>query len=205
MRQFNYKCIVSKNGNKMYYKRVGGKWKRISNKLGKNAEKGKKKYEILKDEIHKDEIPKDEILKDEILKDEILKDEIPKDEIPKDEKLIADLDISNNQFRSEKAKLLDKKNKILQKIYSNLSAWQKVQVARHPNRPHAKDYINLIFEKYIGGQEIQVAVMNGKAIGAIELRPRRGFYDYKAKYYKSAKTAHVMPADIPNKEYKKEV
>ena len=70
-------------------------------------------------------------------------------DIEKIEKLIADLDISNNQFRSEKAKLLDKKNKILQKIYSNLSAWQKVQVARHPNRPHAKDYLNLIFENII--------------------------------------------------------
>ncbi len=65
------------------------------------------------------------------------------------EKLIANLDISKNNFSSEKAKLLDKKNKILSKIYSNLSAWQKVQVARHPNRPHAKDYLNLIFENII--------------------------------------------------------
>ena len=46
MRQFNYKCVVSKNGTKMYYKRVKGKWKRISNKVGKQAEKGKKKYRI---------------------------------------------------------------------------------------------------------------------------------------------------------------
>ncbi len=65
------------------------------------------------------------------------------------EKLILNLDISKNNFRSEKAKLLDRKNKILHKVYSNLSAWQKVQVARHPNRPHAKDYINLIFENII--------------------------------------------------------
>jgi acetyl-CoA carboxylase carboxyl transferase subunit alpha len=65
------------------------------------------------------------------------------------EKLITNLDISKNNFRSEKVKLLDKKNKILDKIYSNLSAWQKVQVARHPNRPHTKDYINLIFENII--------------------------------------------------------
>ena len=64
-------------------------------------------------------------------------------------------------------------------------------------------YINLIFEKYIGGQEIQVAVMNRKAIGAIELRPKRRFYDYKAKYYKSAKTTHIMPANISKKDYKK--
>ena len=65
------------------------------------------------------------------------------------EKLIADLDKSKDNFRSEKTRLLDKQNKIFKKIYSNLSAWQKVQVARHPNRPHAKDYINLIFENII--------------------------------------------------------
>ena len=66
-----------------------------------------------------------------------------------------------------------------------------------------RKYKNLIFEKYIGGQEIQVAVMNGKGIGAIELRPKRGFYDYKAKYYKSANTAHIMPADLSKKDYKR--
>ena len=44
MKQFNYKCVVTKNGVKMYYKRIHNKWKRISNKLGKNAEKGKRKY-----------------------------------------------------------------------------------------------------------------------------------------------------------------
>ena len=59
-----------------------------------------------------------------------------------------------------------------------------------------------MIEKYIGGQEIQVAVMNGKAIGAIELKPLRGFYDYKAKYLKSAKTIHIMPANINKKKYK---
>ena len=44
MKQYNYKCIVSKNGSKMYYKRVNSKWKRISNTLGQKAEKGKRKY-----------------------------------------------------------------------------------------------------------------------------------------------------------------
>ena len=65
-----------------------------------------------------------------------------------------------------------------------------------------KNYKNLIFEQFIPGQEIQVAVMEGKALGAIELKPRRGFYDYKAKYLKSAKTMHVMPANISKKKYK---
>ena len=40
----------------------------------------------------------------------------------------------------------------------------------------------MLFENYIPGQEIQVALMGGKSIGAIELKPKRAFYDYKAKY-----------------------
>ena len=65
-----------------------------------------------------------------------------------------------------------------------------------------KKYNQLIFEQYIGGQEIQVAVINKKSIGAIELIPKRQFYDYKAKYTKSAKTIHVMPARVEKKKYK---
>ena len=41
-----------------------------------------------------------------------------------------------------------------------------------------KTYNQLIFEQFIGGQEIQVAVLNNKAIGAIELVPKRKFFDY---------------------------
>ncbi len=63
-------------------------------------------------------------------------------------------------------------------------------------------YENLIIEKFIGGQEIQVAVLNNKALGAIELKPKRSFYDYKAKYSKSANTSHIMPANISKKKYK---
>ena len=65
-----------------------------------------------------------------------------------------------------------------------------------------KKYDQLIFEEYIGGQEIQAAVLNKKALGAIELIPRRFFYDYKAKYNRSAKTKHLMPARLKRKDYK---
>ena len=65
-----------------------------------------------------------------------------------------------------------------------------------------KKYEELIFEEYIGGQEIQVAVINQAPLGAIELIPKRLFYDYKAKYTKKAKTQHVMPARISKKKYK---
>ena len=45
--------------------------------------------------------------------------------------------------------LYDKLNQEYVNIYSNLSRWQKVELARHNNRPHTSDYINLISEKWI--------------------------------------------------------
>jgi D-alanine-D-alanine ligase len=65
-----------------------------------------------------------------------------------------------------------------------------------------KKYEVLIFEPYIGGQEIQVAIINGSSLGAIELEPKRQFYDYKAKYSKAAKTKHIMPANLSKSKYK---
>ena len=65
-----------------------------------------------------------------------------------------------------------------------------------------KKYNQLMIEEYIKGQEIQVGVINGKPLGAIELVPKRLFYDYKAKYTKGAKTKHIMPARLNKKKYK---
>ena len=44
MKQYNYKCVVTKNGVRMYYKRVHNKWKRITNAVGMKAEKRKRKF-----------------------------------------------------------------------------------------------------------------------------------------------------------------
>ena len=65
-----------------------------------------------------------------------------------------------------------------------------------------KNYKKIIVEKYIPGKEIQVAVMGDKPLGAIELVPKREFYDYSAKYSKKAKTKHIMPAELSKKKYK---
>lgn len=62
---------------------------------------------------------------------------------------INKLNSNDNNYNNQKTKLLEKKNFLLKKIYSNLSAWEKVQVARHANRPHALDYINLIFKNVV--------------------------------------------------------
>lgn len=66
-----------------------------------------------------------------------------------------------------------------------------------------KKYIELILETYIGGQEIQVAVLNNTPLGAIELEPKRKFYDYKAKYSAKAKTKHIIPVEISKKALEK--
>ncbi len=65
-----------------------------------------------------------------------------------------------------------------------------------------KQYERILVEEYIPGKEIQVAVMGKKALGAIELIPKREFYDYVAKYSAKAKTKHIMPAELPQKKYK---
>ena len=76
------------------------------------------------------------------------------------------------------------KNNILQKLLENLN-----------------EYGEVLLEKYIPGREIQVAILENKVLGAIELRPTRKFYDYQAKYNPKAKTEHIIPVEISKKKY----
>ncbi len=66
-----------------------------------------------------------------------------------------------------------------------------------------KKYKVLLQEEYIEGKEVQAAVLVKKSIGAIEIKPKRKFYDYKAKYNSKAKTRHIMPANLKKNIYKK--
>ena len=50
---------------------------------------------------------------------------------------------------AEIAKLRAKADKQLKDTYANLTAWQKTQVARHPERPHFKHYIEAMFEDFM--------------------------------------------------------
>tara|TARA_A100001011_G_scaffold297515_1_gene310239 strand:+ start:25 stop:939 length:915 start_codon:yes stop_codon:yes gene_type:complete len=61
---------------------------------------------------------------------------------------------------------------------------------------HLKNYKKIIIEEFIPGREIQVAIMGNKKLGAIELKPKRKFYDFDAKYKKSAKTKHIIPVNL---------
>ena len=64
-----------------------------------------------------------------------------------------------------------------------------------------RNYNELLIEKFIPGREIQVAIMGNKKLGAIELKPKRKFYDYKAKYSSNAKTQHIIPVNLSKKNY----
>ena len=66
-----------------------------------------------------------------------------------------------------------------------------------------KEYEKVLVEEYIPGKEIQVAVMGKKSLGAIELIPKREFYDYRAKYSSKAQTKHIMPAQLNKNDYNK--
>ncbi len=59
----------------------------------------------------------------------------------------------------------------------------------------------ILIEKYIPGREIQAAILGNKKLGIIELKPKRKFYDYKAKYSASARTEHIIPVNISKKNY----
>ncbi len=65
-----------------------------------------------------------------------------------------------------------------------------------------KNYKKVMIEEFIGGREIQVAIMGNKKLGAIELRPKRKFYDYKAKYNSNAKTEHLIPVSLTKNKMK---
>lgn len=59
--------------------------------------------------------------------------------------------VSNKKIDlSSEVKRLEEKLEHLRKdIYGNLSAWQKVQIARHPQRPYTLDYIDMIMSDFI--------------------------------------------------------
>ena len=81
---------------------------------------------------------------------------------------------SDINIAEEIKKLKEKSQKLTKKIYSELSSWQTVQVARHPLRPYATDYISRIFtdfEELHGDRQFgdDKAIVGG--IGKLEGRP----------------------------------
>ena len=70
-------------------------------------------------------------------------------DIEKIDDAILSIDSDDKENIEKLNTLQSNKQENLKKIYSSLNAWQKVQVARHADRPHALDYINNIFENFV--------------------------------------------------------
>ena len=56
--------------------------------------------------------------------------------------------LSPEEISEEILRLNESAIKLTEKIYSNLSAWQSVQVARHPQRPHFLDYVEKVCDDF---------------------------------------------------------
>ena len=67
------------------------------------------------------------------------------------------------------------------------------------NLKKLSQYKEILIEEFIPGREIQVAILGKKKLGAIELKPKRKFYDYEAKYNSKAGTKHIIPVKLDKK------
>ena len=68
---------------------------------------------------------------------------------------------------------------------------------------YARQYdLRLLLEEYIKGKEITLGVLNGQPLPLIEIAPKGGFYDYRAKYTKG-ETEYILPPRIPPKAHEK--
>lgn len=64
------------------------------------------------------------------------------------------------------------------------------------------DTEEILVEKYISGRELSVAVLDGEPLGVVEIRPKKGFYDYRNKYTKGM-TDYLVPAPVNKDIYDK--
>ncbi len=60
----------------------------------------------------------------------------------------------------------------------------------------------VIVEEYIKAREIQVGILDDEVLGAVEVRPKRRFYDYIAKYTPGS-TEYILPPELPEELYER--
>ncbi len=61
----------------------------------------------------------------------------------------------------------------------------------------------IMVEQYVKGREVQGAVLDDEALGAIEIVPANEFYDYDAKYKPNSGTRYLFPAPLPPPVYER--
>ena len=113
---------------------------------------------------------------------------------------------SFNKSKTELIKLINKRFKfpvVVKPINEgssvNVFICTKMNIFRILNS--LRNYKKVIIEQFIPGREIQASIIGSKKLGAIELKPKRKFYDYQAKYNNKAQTKHLIPVDLKKKDY----
>ena len=119
--------------------------------------------------------------------------------------------ININEYRKKNKNLIQKIDKklgypvVIKPINEGSSVHVHICTKKDiiPKMNKLKFYKEILVEEFISGREIQVAILGKKKLGAIELIPKRKFYDYEAKYNAKAKTKHIIPIDISKSDLKK--
>lgn len=75
-----------------------------------------------------------------------------------------------------------------------------IEELRHRCEDAARFDRSILIERFIEGREIAVALLDGRALGAIEIVPKSGVYDYKSKYQKGQSEYH-FPARLTPTRY----
>jgi D-alanine-D-alanine ligase len=74
------------------------------------------------------------------------------------------------------------------------------ELARGAERAFEHDEVAIV-ERFIAGMEVNVGILDGRVLGAIEIAPKRGMYDYEAKYTPGM-TDYFMPARLSPARYR---
>ena len=103
-----------------------------------------------------------------------------------------------NNFLKKVRKLCDEK-KILLIFDECTSGFRETFGGLHLKYKITPDICTL--GKTIANGYALTAILGKKKLGAIELVPKRKFYDYEAKYNAKAKTKHIIPVDLTKKNF----
>ncbi len=80
---------------------------------------------------------------------------------------------------------------------SRANNFEELRVAVESARKHDD---GVLVERFVKGKEVQIGILNGRVLGAIEIVPKRAFYDYQAKYT-AGMSEYFFPARLAPTRY----
>src|SRR5436190_4000012 len=81
---------------------------------------------------------------------------------------------NGSKAREEIAKLEERLARLRQRTFASLTAWQRTQLARHPKRPHSRDFIKLLFDDFVELHGDRLHGDDAAVVGGLALFEGRG-------------------------------